>query len=72
MSTSNSIKNVFQRYDKDKSGFVTVNEAHDVLKSELGYTESEARMLMKTYDRNGDGHLNYEEFVAFYSKVNDL
>ncbi len=72
MSTNDSIKNVFQRYDKDKNGFVTIKEAHDVLKSELGYTESEAKALIKTYDRNDDGHLNYEEFAAFYRKVNNL
>ena len=48
---------------------MTVPEAHDVLKRELGFGPEQSQELLNRYDKNGDGQLSYEEFVKFYTKV---
>ena len=63
------IRRKFMEYDGDGNGVVTVNEAHDILKKELGFTHKQSEELVKRYDKNNDGKLSYEEFIEFYSKV---
>ena len=56
-------------FDRDGDGFVSAEEAHDVLQRQLGFSVDQSVELVKRYDLNGDGTLNYEEFVCFYAKV---
>ena len=46
-------------------------EAHHILHEELGFDEDKTKKLIKVYDRNGDGHLSYEEFIWFYWKIQE-
>jgi len=46
-----------------------LEEAHGVLQRQLGFSVEQSVALVQRYDRNGDGKLNYEEFVRFYAKV---
>ena len=56
-------------YDRDGDGLVSVEEAHNVLQRQLGFSVHQSVDLVRRYDCNGDGQLNYEEFVRFYAKV---
>ena len=60
---------MFLEYDKDGNGFVSAEEAHEILQRELAFTHDQSVKLVTRYDKNGDGQLSYEEFVKFYSKV---
>lgn len=48
---------------------MTLEEAHSILQKELGFGEKQSIDLVRRYDLNGDGQLDYEEFVRFYAKV---
>jgi len=61
----------FQQFDTDGNGFVTKEEAHRVLHIILGFTKVQTDQLVGDFDRNLDGRLSYQEFVAFYNKVKD-
>ena len=63
------VRHKFQEYDKDGNGVVTMEEAHNILRKELGFSPQQSIELVRRYDKNGDGHLSYEEFVNFYEKV---
>ncbi|CAH1245063.1 CALML5 [Branchiostoma lanceolatum] len=52
---------VFRKYDKDRTGFITKDEIQQGV-SELGAGVEMEEMLMKC-DTNGDGKINYEEFI---------
>ena len=60
---------MFMEYDKDGNGFVSAEEAHEILQRELAFNHEQSVQLVQRYDKNGDGQLSYEEFVKFYSKV---
>ena len=59
----------FQEYDTDGDGFVSPEEAFNVLKDVLGFTEEKTKILIQQFDTNEDGKLSYEEFVGFYMNV---
>jgi len=63
------VRRKFAEFDRDGSGTVTVDEAHEILQRELSFTPKQSIDLVRRYDLNGDGQLDYEEFVHFYAKV---
>jgi len=63
------VRRQFADYDRDGDGLVSLEEAHGVLQRQLGFSVEQSVALVQRYDRNGDGKLNYEEFVRFYAKV---
>ena len=58
-------------YDTDRDGYVTYDEAHEVLKKELGFPKEKSFRLCRMCDKNGDGKLSYEEFITFFFRVQD-
>lgn len=61
--------------DKDNNGYVDVDELtnlHSTTKERL--TMLEAKKILQVADTNGDGRMNYEEFLQFMTKhtVRDL
>lgn len=61
-------RKVFDRFDRDGDGLVTAKEFHQAM-AELGdvhYTESMAQAVLNTKDRDADGKLSFEEFVAVW------
>lgn len=56
----------FQFFDKDGNGDISLNEFREVL-TELGdpLKESELDLFFRLVDKNGDGRLQYDEFLGF-------
>ncbi len=61
----------FREFDRDGNGFITLNEAQLVLARDLGFTADRTRGMVSQFDVNHDGRLSYNEFVAFYCKVEE-
>ncbi|XP_077286465.1 sarcoplasmic calcium-binding protein isoform X2 [Arctopsyche grandis] len=58
----NFLPYIFKAVDKDKSGFISVNEFKLFFKC-LGLTEETAAISFAIIDKNGDGKLSTKEFV---------
>ncbi|XP_029211722.2 neo-calmodulin-like isoform X1 [Acropora millepora] len=63
----------FQHYDKNKSGFITAKDLGNLMKS-LGEnpTENELQRIINTVDVDGNGKMDFQEFVQLMSKKNQL
>ncbi|KAF9606522.1 hypothetical protein IFM89_025895 [Coptis chinensis] len=64
------LKEAFRVFDKDQNGFISANELRHVMIS-LGesLTDEEANQMIKEADLDGDGQVNYEEFVRMMLAV---
>jgi len=61
----NTIKEMFRHADMDKSGYLDRRELKSVfvqLRTDLGLSDSDIRLLMAEADENDDGVIDYEEF----------
>ena len=54
---------IFQTLDKDQNGKINKNEIKTVLKGE-DFDENELNEFIKKFDLNGDGQINYYEFLS--------
>ena len=62
-------KEAFDVFDKDGSGTIDVGEIVKIMKN-FGYPikKSEAQRMISEIDDNGDGELDFEEFVTLMEK----
>ena len=62
-------KEAFDMFDKDGSGTIDVGEIVKIMKN-FGYPikKSEAQRMISEIDDNGDGELDFEEFVTLMEK----
>ena len=63
-------KRAFEIFDKDKSGKISAQEL-DKLILELSNndpTDEELQQLMKEFDSDGDGNVEFQEFVRVMAK----
>jgi calcium-dependent protein kinase len=60
-----SLRKVFYNIDKDQTGFINVSELGQVMK-DAGFTMSgeEMKETIKNVDYEGNGMINYSEFIA--------
>ena len=60
-----AIRKQFDKLDEDKDGEITRNEFKKCLEKCSGrkVTEEQMDRIMKEYDPNGDGKLNFDEFI---------
>ncbi|KAJ8470826.1 hypothetical protein OPV22_025169 [Ensete ventricosum] len=58
------LKEAFRVFDKDQNGFISATELRNVMIS-LGekLTDEEAAQMIREADLDGDGQVNFEEFV---------
>ena len=63
-SSDEKILDVFKYYDKDGNGYVSARELRSIMTS-LGelLTDQEIDELISEADANGDGQIDYDEFV---------
>jgi len=60
------MRNIFNKYDKDDSGYLSEGELQRFFKSmETYFTKSELNEAMYIIDTNNDGKVNFEEFIRF-------
>ncbi|KAF3961751.1 hypothetical protein CMV_013670 [Castanea mollissima] len=62
-SSTKELRDAFDLYDLDKNGLISANELHEVLRR-LGEkcTLNECSKMISSVDKDGDGHVNFEEF----------
>ena len=58
----------FQHFDADHSGFITPDEVEKALKTLGGASSADAADMVRQYDLNNDGRIDYNEFVAMLRK----
>eukprot|EP01025_Chloroclados_australasicus_P049366 TRINITY_DN5618_c1_g1_i1.p1 TRINITY_DN5618_c1_g1~~TRINITY_DN5618_c1_g1_i1.p1 ORF type:complete len:498 (-),score=89.57 TRINITY_DN5618_c1_g1_i1:1369-2862(-) len=67
------LKAMFQSIDTDKSGTITVSEMKEALKLKGGDIPSEElQRIMENADVDGDGVIEYEEFLASTLHINKI
>ena len=67
ISVDQEIKGVFALLDADKNGRIDVQEIK-VFFQQVGYplSDTEVLQLIKMYDKNNSGVMEFDEFAAFY------
>ena len=60
----------FMKFDKDGSGYITMEEIKQVFEERTGGSVSieQVQAMLKDSDQNSDGKINYEEFVVMMTK----
>ena len=60
------MRNIFNNYDKDGSGYLSKVELQRFFKSmETYFTKSELSEAMYIIDTNNDGKVSFEEFIRY-------
>lgn len=68
--TKTSLVPKFKEYDKDGNGYITVEEASDILQGPpFSFPAGKVIMLLKRFDKDGNGKLDIEEFAGFYAEA---
>lgn len=64
------LQDVFDEIDTDKSGFIDVEEFHDLLER-MGFTITQTQVyeILQKMDKNFDGRLSYEELRSYIEKL---
>ncbi|KAL6325737.1 hypothetical protein AAG906_024555 [Vitis piasezkii] len=64
------LKEAFKVFDKDQDGYISANELRNVMFN-LGerLTDEEAEQMIREADLDGDGKVNYDEFVRMMLAV---
>ena len=64
------MKAVFRIFDKDGDGFITADEIQEEM-SKHGdvFTDQQIKQMMEGADSNGDGRIDYEEFVKLMESI---
>ncbi|XVE63974.1 hypothetical protein DITRI_Ditri07aG0063900 [Diplodiscus trichospermus] len=72
LENMDQLENVFNQFDANKDGKISVSEVGDVLKA-LGstYTEEELYRVMEDIDTDKDGFINLSEFSSFCGSSSD-
>ena len=70
LSQRSQIRKDFERYDADRSGFITRDELVHVVHERTGILVPQKHLgrMMQDCDDNDDGQLNYEEFCTLMTK----
>ena len=65
------MREAFSVFDKDGNGFISGAELRHVVLANMGkyLTEEEVNEMMRAADINGDGQVNYEEFVNLMTTI---
>lgn len=61
----------FQHFDTDHSGTISAEEVEKALKTLGGASSADVAEMIKQYDSNNDGQIDYNEFVAMLRKKDD-
>lgn len=56
--------------DKDRTGKISKSDIKKVLNNK-DIEENELNQFIKRFDLNGDGEIDYDEFISNMSKINE-
>jgi len=60
----------FKEYDRDNNGYITLEEASSILqKPPFHFPADRVLMLLRRFDKDGNGKLDIEEFAGFYAEA---
>ena len=60
------LHSIFNEFDLDHDGNISMDEAKDALRH-LAFNDDEIEGLVRSYDSNDDGRLQFEEFVKLWN-----
>ena len=64
-----AIRKSFKEFDQDGDGYITRKEFKTVMRKCKGrVTEEQLDTMMKKADKNGDGRIDYDEFVMVMTR----
>ena len=64
-----AIRKAFKQFDRDGNGYITKKEFKTVMRRRTaGVTDAQIDAMIKDADRNGDGKIDYDEFVLVMTK----
>ena len=64
------MEETFGRFDVDQNGFITLEQASGILREEpFRFPPDKVLRLLKRFDRDGNGKLDYREFSGFYAEA---
>ena len=67
----NEVKEAFEIFDKNNDGFITLKELSTVMRSSgHNYSMLELQDMIKKYDKDDSGTIDYREFVDLMIKKN--
>ncbi|CAL5442636.1 unnamed protein product [Camellia sinensis] len=70
MEREDHLYTAFEYFDKDKSGYITIEELEHALKKYNMGDEKTIKDIITEVDTDHDGRINYDEFVAMMRKGN--
>ncbi|XP_015896537.2 calcium-dependent protein kinase 1 [Ziziphus jujuba] len=70
MEREDHLYTAFEYFDKDKSGYITMEELEQALKKYNMGDEKTIKEIIAEVDTDNDGRINYDEFVAMMRKGN--
>ncbi|XP_052209389.1 calcium-dependent protein kinase 1-like [Diospyros lotus] len=70
MEREDHLYTAFEFFDKDKSGYITMEELENALKQYNMGDEKTIKEIIAEVDTDHDGRINYDEFVAMMRKGN--
>jgi len=68
MSSDDILRVEFQRFDRNKDGFISKDELKEVLGKVQTLTDQDLEDFIQENDIDKDGRINYEEFMKMYFK----
>ncbi|CAG9332051.1 unnamed protein product [Blepharisma stoltei] len=69
--TPEEFKAAFDRIDKDKSGYIDIDEVRTLLRETYGMDplEEEVAFFMEEFDANRDGRISWQEFISALNNI---
>ena len=64
LKNESNLERAFAYFDKDDSGFITVDELMSVVKEFKLGDQMDVKQILSDADRDGDGKIDYDEFLA--------
>ena len=64
------LEETFAKFDMDSNGFLTLDEASNILREDpFLFPPDKVLHLLKRFDKDGNGKLDYREFAGFYAEA---